>query len=284
MHIEQMAVSALRPYAKNARTHSRKQIRQIAKSIERFGFCNPVLIDDDNQIIAGHGRVEAAKLLKMDSVPVVRLSHLSGDEKRAYILADNRLAEKAGWDREILSIEFQHLVDVGFDVELTGFDTADIDLLMEDLAENNTADDVAPAYPKGPPVSLPGDLWLLGKHMLLCGDARTPTSYAKLMGVKRAEFVISDCPYNIRMDGFAVGSGRIHHADFVMASGEMSRAEFTSFLRSVFEHLCRHSTDGSIHELFMDWRHLREMLDAAEAVYSELKNLVIWNKSIAGMG
>jgi ParB-like chromosome segregation protein Spo0J len=139
MEIEQLAVSRLRPYPKNARTHSRKQIRQIDKSIERFGFCNPVLIDDGNQIIAGPGRAEAAKSLDIETVPAVRLSHLSDDEKRAYILADNRLAEKAGWNREIMVIELQHLIDVGFEVDLTGFETAEIDLLMDDLIDTNAA-------------------------------------------------------------------------------------------------------------------------------------------------
>src|SRR6266571_4557107 len=123
MRIEYMSVHALRPYAGNARTHSRKQIRQIANSIERFGFCNPVLIDDDKQIIAGHGRVQAAKLLGIEEVPTVRLSHLTEADKRAYVLADNRLAEKAGWDREILAIELQALIDLDIKVELTGFET-----------------------------------------------------------------------------------------------------------------------------------------------------------------
>ena len=284
MNIEQIAVSALRPYPRNARTHSRKQIRQIAKSIERFGFCNPALIDDDNQIIAGHGRVEAAKLLNMDRVPVVRLSHLNDDHKRAYILADNRLAEKAGWNREIMTIELQHLIDVGFDVELTGFETADIDLLMDDLSDESEAADSLPAASKGPAVSRSGDLWFLGKHRLLCGDARSAADYDRLMGCEKAEFVFTDPPWNLKILGHVSGLGRIRHGDFAMASGEMTSNEFTTFLRSVFDQLVQHSQDGSIHQICIDWRHLREMLDAGESVYSELKNLCIWNKRSAGNG
>ena len=284
MNIEQLAVSALRPYPKNARTHSRKQIRQIAKSIERFGFCNPVLIDDGGQIIAGHGRVEAAKLLNFQELPTVRLSHLSEDEKRAYVLADNHLAEKAGWDREILAIELQHLIDVGFEVDLTGFGTAEIDLLMDDAAHSNAAEDAVPAYSKEPAVSQLGDLWLLGKHRLLCGDAREAGSYERLMGSAKADFIFTDPPYNVAVDGHVCGLGRIQHAEFAMASGEMNEVQFTAFLKGSFEHLARHSKDGSIHQVCMDWRHLREMLDAGRAVYSELKNLCVWNKSNAGMG
>src|SRR6266581_5525579 len=137
MRIEYMSVHALRPYAGNARTHSRKQIRQIANSIERFGFCNPVLIDDDKQIIAGHGRVEAAKLLGIAAVPTCRLSHLSEADKRAYILTDNKLAEKAGWDKELLAIELQGLIDLDVEIESTGFELPEIDVILEDAREGN---------------------------------------------------------------------------------------------------------------------------------------------------
>ena len=284
MNIETMALSALRPYPKNARTHSKKQIRQIANSIERFGFCNPVLIDGADQIIAGHGRVEAAKLLNIKELPTVRLSHLNDAEKRAYILADNKLAEKAGWEREILAIELQHLIDVGFDVELTGFAMAELDLLMEDLSGEGAAADVLPSPAKGPAVSQSGDLWLLGSHRLLCGDARGPSAYDRLLGEEKAEFVFTDPPYNVAVPGNVSGLGRIRHDNFAMASGEMTAEQFTAFLRTVFEQLCRFSVDGSIHQICIDWRHLREMLDAGNAIYSELKNVCVWNKTNAGMG
>ncbi len=139
MKIEYIPVRQLRPYPKNARTHSKKQIQQIAKSIAKFGFCNPVLIDDAKQIIAGHGRVEAAKVLGIDAVPACPLSHLSEADKRAYILADNKLAEKAGWDRELLAIELQGLIEIDVDIELTGFEMAEIDLILEEANRRSVA-------------------------------------------------------------------------------------------------------------------------------------------------
>jgi DNA modification methylase len=285
VNIEHTLICDLRPYSGNARTHSKKQIAQIAKSIKRFGFCNPVLIDDDNQIIAGHGRIEAAKFLGIDAVPTVRLSHLSDAEKRAYILADNKLAEKAGWDREIQAIELQALIDIGFEMELTGFEPAEIDLIIEEVSEGDEEpEDAAPTYAEGPAVTQLGDLWMLGNHVLACGDARDDATYALLMRGAKAEFVFTDPPYNVPIDGHVCGLGRIRHKDFAMGCGEMSADQFTAFLAAVYEQLCRYSTDGSIHQVCIDWRHMREMLDSGHAHYAELKNLCVWNKTNAGMG
>src|SRR5690606_27930248 len=174
--IEHLAPSALRPYKGNARTHTKAQIRQIADSIERFGFTNPVLISDDQEIIAGHGRVQAAKLLGMTTVPVLRLSHLTAAERRAYVIADNKLALNAGWDQDILAIELQALVDLDFDIGLTGFSLAEVDLVLDAAAERDpsaatSAEDHVPALPSRA-VTRPGDVWLLGRHRLLCGDTQ----------------------------------------------------------------------------------------------------------------
>jgi DNA modification methylase len=288
MKIEYAPLSELRPHPNNARTHSKKQIRQIAKSIEKFGFCNPVLVDDTRQIIAGHGRVEAAKLLGINAVPTCQLSHLSDADKRAYILADNKLAEKAGWDKELLAIELQGLIELDVDIELTGFEMAEIDLVLEEAREATGApsepEDTAPEPSPGPAVSQTGDLWLLGKHRLLCGDAREKTAYDRLLEGAKAEFVFTDPPYNVAIDGNVCGLGRVRHREFAMAAGEMSEAEFTAFLQAVFALLKENTVDGSIHQICMDWRHLSEMIGAGRAVYSELKNLCVWNKSNAGMG
>jgi DNA modification methylase len=287
MNIELIMVRELRPYPNNARTHSNKQVRQIASSIEKFGFVNPVLIDGTGQIIAGHGRVQAAKLLGIHAVPAVRLSHLSDADKRAYILADNKLAQKAGWDREILAIELQGLIDLDFNVELTGFETPEIDLILDDAREVAGAadgpEDEAPPY-SATAVTRKGDLWILGKHRLLCADARNQASYDALLGGERVEFVFTDPPYNVRIDGNVCGLGKVHHANFAMASGEMSEAEFTAFLESTFRLLALNSVDGCIHQICMDWRHMGEMLAAGRKIYGELKNLCVWNKSNAGMG
>jgi DNA modification methylase len=288
MQIKQTPVRALRPHPNNARTHSNKQIKQIAKSIEKFGFCNPVLVDDANQIIAGHGRVQAATFLGLEAVPTCQLSHLSEAEKRAYILADNKLAEKAGWDKELLAIELQGLIELEVDVELTGFETAEIDFILEEAREASGAasgpEDAAPEPSPGPAVSQAGDLWLLGAHRLLCADAREQAAYDALLEGGKADFVFTDPPYNVAIDGHVSGLGRVRHREFAMASGEMTEAEFTAFLKTVFGLLTANSIDGSIHQICMDWRHAWEMLVAGRAVYSELKNLCVWNKSNAGMG
>ena len=285
MNFENRPTHSLRPYPGNARTHSPKQIRQIAKSIERFGFNNPVLVDDDDQIIAGHGRVEAAKLLNMKTVPTVRLSHLSEPEKKAYILADNRLAEKAGWDNEVLAIELQGLVDLGFDVLLTGFEPAEVDIIIEGFGdESEQPENLVPEEKSGPPVSRLGDVWILGTHILVCGDSTDAATYKMLMDDDKAEFVFTDPPYNVKIDGNVSGLGRVKHREFAMASGEMSESKFTAFLSGVYALLCRYSADGSIHQICMDWRHMREMLAAGDANYSELKNVCVWNKTNAGMG
>jgi ParB-like chromosome segregation protein Spo0J len=193
--IAHTAVEDLVPYQGNARTHSRRQIAQIAGSIERFGFLNPVLIDGSNQIIAGHGRVAAAKKLGLTSVPSLRIDHLTDDERRAYVLADNRLAEKAGWDRELLAIELQHLVEIEFDTEIIGFETPEIDIILSEAKEARgeveSPEDRLPLSPAhGQAISRPGDLWQLGSHRLLCGNALEPTSYARLRGFVKASRVI----------------------------------------------------------------------------------------------
>jgi DNA modification methylase len=281
-------LQTLKPYQHNARTHSKRQIEQIARSIERFGFLNPVLIDASGTIIAGHGRVEAAKLLGLAQIPTLRIEHLTDAEKRAYILADNKLAEKAGWDREILAIELQALVDMDFEIELTGFEMAEVDFLLDEATEIKQSpllpEDSIPELSAEPPVTKPGDLWLLGAHRLYCGDARDERAYETLMKGTKADFVFSDPPYNVPIDGHVSGLGRIRHRDFVMASGEMSQAEYTTFLEKVFRQLCAQTENGSIHDICIDWRHVFELLVAGRAVYHELKNICVWNKSNAGMG
>ena len=287
MKIEYTPMRELRPHPNNPRTHSKKQIRQIAKSIQQFGFCNPVLVDDAKRIIAGHGRVEAAKLLGIDAVPTVRLSHLSAADKRAYVLADNKLAEKAGWDRELLAIELQGLIELDVDIELTGFEMAEIDLILDEAREASGdaggPEDAVSEPSLDPAVSQTGDLWLLGSHRLLCGDARDQAAYDQLLAGAKAEFAFTDPPYNVAIDGHVCGLGRIQHREFAMGCGEMSEAEFTAFLKTVFALLADNSIDGSIHQVCMDWRHIWEMLEAGRTVYSELKNLCVWNKTNAGM-
>lgn len=286
--LEARPPSALRPYARNARTHSRRQIRQIADSIERFGFTNPILISDDDEIIAGHGRVEAAKLLGLKTVPTLRLSHLTPEERRAYVLADNKLALNAGWDQEVLAIELQALIDLDFDVGVTGFSLAEIDFTLDGARERD------PEAPSGPEDKLPplpsrpvtrfGEVWTLGRHRLVCGDARDPADYARLLQGETADLVFTDPPYNVPIDGHVCGSGRIRHREFAMGVGEMSEAAFTGFLKDTLKPMADVCRDGAIAFVCMDWRHMRELLEAGAEAFTELKNLCVWNKTNGGMG
>jgi len=284
-NIKHIEVSTLNAYANNARTHSEKQIHQIAKSIETFGFNNPVLIDKNNTIIAGHGRVEAAKKLGLTQLPTLCLEHLTNEQKKAYILADNRLAEKAGWDDDILRIELQNLleVDLDFDISFTGFEMPEIDLLIQETVPESKEEDVVPEAPSSP-ISKLGDLWILGQHRLHCGDALEKKSYSTLLGEEKANLVFTDPPYNVKIDGHVCGNGKVQHREFAMASGEMTPEGFTSFLQTVFQRMTEHTSNGSIHFICMDWRHMKELLTAGNEVYTELKNLCVWNKDNGGMG
>ena len=286
-----MSVASLCPHPGNARTHSKKQIRQIADSIRRFGFTNPVLIGQDGEIIAGHGRVEAAKLLGLDSVPTMRLAHLNAAQRRAYVLADNKLALNAGWDRELLAIELQGLIDIDFDVELTGFSPTEIDLVLDEAREGSPngpteAEDQVP-FPitnQTSAVARAGDVWCLGRHRLICGDARDQAVFDLLMGDERADLLFTDPPYNVPIDGHVTGLGRIRHREFAMGVGEMSVEAFTGFLQQTLGHAAALARNGAIAFVCMDWRHMGELLEAGQVVFSELKNLCVWNKTNGGMG
>lgn len=278
-------IGQLKPYDRNARTHSRSQIKQIANSIERFGFTNPILVDDDDRILAGHGRVAAARLLGISEVPVIKLADMSAAERKAYALADNKLALNAGWDQELLALELRELIDLDFEVELTGFSITEIDFAIE-AAGSAANDDQADQIPElaVEPVSRMGDLWQLGKHRLLCGDARDGADYGRLMDGKRARLVFTDPPYNVPIDGHVCGMGSVKHREFAMGAGEMSRSQFTDFLGLALHNICEHAVSGAILYVCMDWRHMRELQDAGEGAGLELKNLVVWNKTNGGMG
>lgn len=286
LSIDYQSVGALTPRPSNPRTHTAKQVQQIADSIRRFGFTNPILVDDDNSVIAGHGRLEAAKQLGLDDVPTVRLSDMNRAEIRAYVIADNKLAENAGWDRNLLGLELQYLstLEIDFDVTLTGFELPEIDILIGDLEPAANDNDVVPDVSADAPVTRLGDVWLIGRHRLICGDSRSAETYQRLIDDERAQMVFTDPPYNVRIDGNVCGLGAVEHREFAMASGEMSQAEFTRFLTEVFGHLAAFSEAGSIHFQCMDWRHIAEITAAGQAAYTELKNVCVWAKNNGGMG
>lgn len=289
LKVENAAVASLRPYPRNARTHSKAQIRQIADSIREYGWTNPVLVDDQSGVIAGHGRIEAAKLLGLTDVPVIRLADMSDAQKRAYVIADNKLAENAGWNRSVLALEIQELIEIDplFDIELTGFAMGEIDVLIGEQAveaDRAAADRQPEIDPAQPLITRPGDLWALGRHRLRCGDATKPEDLAALVNGEKARMIFTDPPYNVPVDGHVCGLGSVKHDEFAMASGEMSEAEFTAFLKTVLTNLAAASTDGSIHYVCMDWRHMFELLSAGRQVYADLKNICVWNKTNGGMG
>ncbi|WP_109354752.1 DNA methyltransferase [Sphingorhabdus sp. EL138] len=278
-------VTGLKPAKRNARTHSPAQIRQIAASMEQFGFTNPVLIDANGQIIAGHSRVEAAKLLDISEVPTLCLDHLSEAQVRAYVIADNKLAENAGWDPDILALEFQYLdcLDLDFELTITGFEMAEIDGML--VIEPETEEPDVPEISDGPAVTRPGDLWTIGKHRLYCGDATHRQSFDALFeGSNPAQMVFTDPPYNVPISGHVCGLGTVQHREFDMASGEMTEQQFEDFLKSALGHVAAASIDGSIHYVCMDWRHMTELLSAGSTSYDELKNLCVWTKTNGGMG
>ena len=283
-------IDDLKPDPANPRLHSKKQIRQIANSIEVFGFIVPILIDRDGKVIAGHGRLLACRELGTTEAPTLCLDHLTPAQARAFMIADNRLTEIATWDDRLLGQQLKDLSLLGLDfsLEVIGFEMGEIDLRiasLEDMPEQ--ADDPADAVPElslGPPVSKLGDLWVLGHHRISCGNALDPDAFAALMGEERAAMVFTDPPYNVPIDGHASGLGAIHHRPFPMASGEMDEAEFAAFLGQSCRNLAAFSADGSLHYVCMDWRHLGELLAAGREAYGELKNLCVWVKDNAGMG
>lgn len=278
LQITYLPPERLRPSPNNARTHSKKQLKQIARSIERFGFVNPVLISDDFEIIAGHGRVEAAKILGLRDVPTVRLSKLSPADRRAYVIADNRLAELAGWDRDLLASELQGLLELRFDdIELTGFSLGEIDLMLDEATEKKAKEpgleDELPANSvQGPAVSRAGDLWVLGPHRLVCGDARDPTSYQFLLEGKQADLVLTDPSSNVAIEDN--GAGR--EADVAMASDEMSAEQLIALLTALLQPSKENTKDGAILFVFIDWQHLYELITASREVGLALKDIVVW--------
>ena len=287
LSVEYLPPQALKPYPNNARAHSKRQLTKLAASIAEFGFVVPVLIDGGNGLIAGHARVEAATSLGLDAIPCIRIEHLSEAQKRAFILADNRLTELASWDSKLLASELQFLTDLEFDIELTGFETAEIDLIIDGV-DNPSKSDPADQTP-APATNMPaathiGDLWLLGEHRVFCGDATELHSFEQVLGGGKVQMVFTDPPYNLPISGHVSGLGQVQHREFAMASGEMSEPEFTSFLTTTLAHAAACSEDGAIHFVCMDWRHLSEIITAGRSIYSELKNLCVWNKDNGGMG
>jgi DNA modification methylase len=289
--IEYRQIADLKPNPKNPRRHSDRQIKLLMTNIERFGFVAPVLIDAKNNILAGHGRIDATQRLGWSEAPTIRLDHLSEAEARALMIADNRLAEMSTWDDVFLAEALKELsgLDLTFDLDELGFDVADIDLRIASLDQTKAEpkqdpDDIVPEVTNGPAITQPGDIWQAGRHRLLCGSAVDPRSYVALLDGKLADIVVTDPPYNVKVDGHVSGKGAVRHREFAMASGEMRPLEFVRFLWTSLEAMLRHTRSGAILFVFMDWRHADELLQAVRALQLELKNICVWVKHNAGMG
>jgi DNA modification methylase len=285
--VEQIPIGRLRPNPRNSRTHSKKQIKLIAASIRQFGFLNPIIVDEAKTVLAGHGRLEAARFEGLTHVPTICLDHLTALQKRAYLIADNRIAEQAGWNREMLAIELGELIDLlpaeDLEVSLTGFEIPEVDLLLADMASpRSEPEDVLPPLPQIATARL-GDVWLLGKHRLSCGDARKSDSFARLMKGALAAAVFCDPPYNVRVRSIG-GRGKNRHPEFAFASGEMRPAQFRRFLCETLSNGIRVSTEAAVHYVCMDWRHVGDLIDVGRELYDTMLNLVVWNKTNAGQG
>jgi DNA modification methylase len=282
-----LAISDLKPHPQNARKHSAQQIRAIAKSIDAFGFNAPVLVDGDRNILAGHGRVEAAKLLGMIGVPVVRLHHLTETQAKAYVLADNKLTDRSTWDDGILAIQLKELSELvlNFDIEATGFEAPEIDFRIQSLDQANAADAVDEfEVAAGPPTSMLGDIWHLDAHRLQCGNSLDAATFASLLGIEKAAVVFTDPPYNVKIDGNAAGHGKTSYREFAMATGEMSTVEFTHFLATALSNASSNVVPGALIYACMDWRHMEEILAAARDSKLDLMNLCVWVKPNGRLG
>ena len=283
--VEYVPIDGLSAYRGHARKHPKRQLKALERGIAAFGFIVPVLVGEDGEVVAGHARVQVAKQLGYTKVPVIRLTHLSPAQIRAFRLADNKLAELSEWDEEKLALELRDLIEIEFDVDLTGFEAAEVDLIIDSQFSpvGATSADEVPGV-ADEPVSCLGDLWMLDEQCVLCGDARDPDTYAAILQGRLAAMVITDSPYNVKVQGNVCGSGSIKHGEFVMASGEMSEKEFRGFLEAFSRNLLISTAPGSLHYLFMDWRHLRVLQEVCDKLYGPQVNLCVWVKTNGGMG
>jgi len=286
--LDYLPVDTLKPDPQNAREHTRTQIKQIARSIEAFGFGSPILVDRDLKVIAGHGRLEALKHLGRTDAPVIRLEHLTPEQARAYAIADNRLTETSKFNERQLALHMKALaeIELDFSLEATGFSMGEIDLMIEGLEIGPDEADAPDALPveAGPAVCRRGDVWLLGEHRIICGSALELETYARLLGDELVDAVICDPPYNVPVNGHISGKGKRRHREFVSGSGELSGPEFAVFLNRALANAERFSRDGSVHFWFMDWRHIHPLLAVGQSVYADLINIAVWTKNNGGMG
>jgi site-specific DNA-methyltransferase (adenine-specific) len=275
MNIEHLSIGELIPFAKNSRTHDDAQVAQIAASIKEFGFTNPILIDEQNGIIAGHGRLSAARKLKLTKVPCIRLSHLTDAQKRAYVIADNKLALNAGWDDAMLALELSDLKDMDFDLALTGFSTDEINaLLTPTVVEGLTDEDAVPKVPDDPVTKL-GDVWILGKHRLMCGDSTNIDDATKLCDGAAVDMLLTDPPYNVAYEG---GTG------LTIKNDDMGDDQFRQFLRDAFVTADTVMKSGAVFYIWHADSEGYNFRGACNDAGWKVRQCLIWKKSSLVMG
>ena len=283
--VEYWSIDELIPYARNARRHSRAQTRKLQRSLRRFGWTNPLLIDDVGNLVCGHGRLEAARLSGETMVPVINLGRMSEADRRAYIIADNRLAEEGEWSKQLLRSELSGLIELGYEVELTGFDTFEIDGILS-FGDDGAADEDKVELPDelAIPTSRPCDIWTIGDQVLGVGDTRDLSFVEQALGDDRIQLIMTDPPYGCRIANNVSGNGKVRHQDFLMGAGESSLPQFAmTLLRPAFRAMAAHCVPGALAFVFTDWRAAPHMLDAAQGVFDEVKNMMVWVKN-PGMG
>lgn len=291
LFIDQWALNKLKPASSRIRRQSKATLAKIKSSLQRFKFVRPVLVTSGGEVIDGHALLEAARELNYDTVPVIVVDHLTKAEIKALRIALNKLSELGEWDHEALKLEFEAIekLDINLDLTVTGFETAHIDFIMESGSTEATVaacpqDDELPDTASMTLVSVEGDVWLIGSHKLICGDARDPDVIRRLMGHQKANMVFTDPPYNVPIQGHVGGSGKIKHAEFAMASGEMSDSEFKKLLKQSLRQLSKATAVGGLIYVCMDWRHLEILLQVGRKLQLQLLNLIVWNKNNGGMG
>lgn len=287
LDIAYRSLSTLRTSKRNPRRHSERQLTQLTAAIRTYGFVVPVLITPDGEIVAGEARIEAARRAGLQEVPTICVDHLTDEQVRQFRIAENRLHDLSSFDQKALAIEIGEILEIDADVgEFMGFETAEIDVLLDDVSEVGPSRDPADDFPEPPavPVSRRGDIWRLGDHRLLCGSSLETEAWDRLMAGEVAAMGFTDSPYNVKIDKNVCGLGKVKHAEFAMASGEMSESEFIDFLAGFLAPMSAHMAGGAIVAACMDWRHLFELLTASRAVGLELINLCVWNKTNGGLG
>jgi DNA modification methylase len=280
-----VSIEKLKPLGRETRRHPRRQLDKLAASLDEFGFVLPIIIDLDGQVVAGWGLVLAARQLGLRQVPAITITDLDQAKLRLLRVALNRLGEDSSWDDDALRLEFAEVLalDTNIDLQLSGFEMGEIDIRLRASADDEE-DEIPRIDQRSPAITKPGDVWVLDQHRIVCDDALKAETYSRLLGDEPAQMVFTDPPWNLQIQGHVSGLGAVKHAEFAMASGEMSSAEFETFLATTLGHAARHAVDGSIHFVCIDWRHIKELLGATADIYYEMKNLCIWNKSNAGMG